>query len=56
MCQPFYGGRLHKVTGEVKSPSGETVQRIAGEWNASLDFTGVNVTTPTHFTYLVSWR
>jgi len=43
VCQPFYGGRLHKVTGEVKSPAGETVQRVSGEWNASLDFTNSHV-------------
>jgi len=45
VCQPFYGGRLHKVTGEVKNPAGETVQRVSGEWNASLDFTTVQVTS-----------
>jgi len=47
--QPFYGGRLHKVTGEVKSPSGETVQRVSGEWNASLDFTSVHVSVHVYF-------
>lgn len=31
------------MTGEVKSPAGETVQRVSGEWNASLDFTSVHV-------------
>jgi len=31
------------VTGELKNPAGETVERVSGEWNASLDFTSVHV-------------
>jgi len=34
------------VTGEVKNPAGETVQRVSGEWNASLDFTSIHVRLP----------
>jgi len=55
VCQPFYGGRLHKVTGEVKSPVGETVQRVSGEWNASLDFTNVHVTPALLYHLLVTF-
>ena len=37
--QPFYGGRLHKVTSEVKRPNGDVTCKIHGEWNQSFDFT-----------------
>lgn len=38
--KPFYGGKLHKVTAEVKHNStGAVVCRVQGEWNGSLEFT-----------------
>ena len=41
--QPFYGGKLHRVTAEVKNPTGEVTCRVNGEWNASMEFTFTNV-------------
>lgn len=35
--KPFYGGQLHCVSGEVKSAAGETVCKIAGEWDTRLE-------------------
>lgn len=40
--KPFYGGRLHKVTAEVKNPSGELVCKVSGEWNGLLEFNYAN--------------
>ncbi|KAM4025112.1 LOW QUALITY PROTEIN: oxysterol-binding protein-related protein 11 [Anomaloglossus baeobatrachus] len=38
--KPFYGGKLHRVTGEVKhNPSNTVVCKIQGEWNSVLEFT-----------------
>ncbi|XP_060117405.1 oxysterol-binding protein-related protein 11 [Heteronotia binoei] len=37
--KPFYGGKLHRVTGEVKQNSTNTVVcRVQGEWNSVLEF------------------
>ncbi|XP_035983842.1 oxysterol-binding protein-related protein 11 isoform X3 [Fundulus heteroclitus] len=37
--KPFYGGKLHKVTAEVKhNPSNAVVCRVQGEWNGVLEF------------------
>ncbi|CAL1597835.1 unnamed protein product [Knipowitschia caucasica] len=37
--KPFYGGKLHKVTAEVKHNSTNAVVcRVQGEWNGSLEF------------------
>uniref|UniRef100_A0A3Q3K5L9 Oxysterol-binding protein n=1 Tax=Monopterus albus TaxID=43700 RepID=A0A3Q3K5L9_MONAL len=37
--KPFYGGKLHKVTGEVKhNPTNAVVCRVQGEWNGVLEF------------------
>ncbi|KAH7971048.1 hypothetical protein HPB49_018422 [Dermacentor silvarum] len=35
--KPFYGGKLHCVSGEVKSATGETVCKISGEWDTRLE-------------------
>nr|XP_025731435.1 oxysterol-binding protein-related protein 11 isoform X2 [Callorhinus ursinus] len=41
--KPFYGGRLHRVTGEVKHNITNTVVcRVQGEWNSVLEFTYSN--------------
>ncbi|NXY88414.1 OSB11 protein, partial [Alcedo cyanopectus] len=38
--KPFYGGKLHRVTGEVKQNVTNTVVcRVQGEWNSVLEFT-----------------
>ncbi|XP_073408019.1 oxysterol-binding protein-related protein 11 isoform X2 [Dendrobates tinctorius] len=38
--KPFYGGKLHRVTGEVKhNPTNTVVCKIQGEWNSVLEFT-----------------
>ncbi|XP_054984833.1 oxysterol-binding protein-related protein 11 [Sorex araneus] len=38
--KPFYGGKLHRVTGEVKHTLTNTVVcRVQGEWNSALEFT-----------------
>uniref|UniRef100_A0A8C2WV07 Oxysterol-binding protein n=1 Tax=Cyclopterus lumpus TaxID=8103 RepID=A0A8C2WV07_CYCLU len=37
--KPFYGGKLHKVTGEVKhNTTNAVVCRVQGEWNGVLEF------------------
>ena len=30
--KPFYGGKPHQVTAEIKAPSGNTTARISGDW------------------------
>ncbi|XP_024433852.2 oxysterol-binding protein-related protein 11 [Desmodus rotundus] len=41
--KPFYGGKLHRVTGEVKHNITNTVVcRVQGEWNSVLEFTYSN--------------
>uniref|UniRef100_H3AQP0 Oxysterol-binding protein n=2 Tax=Latimeria chalumnae TaxID=7897 RepID=H3AQP0_LATCH len=46
--KPFYGGKLHRVTAEVKHNSTNTVVcRVQGEWNGVLEFTYSNGETKT---------
>ncbi|XP_004834987.1 oxysterol-binding protein-related protein 11 [Heterocephalus glaber] len=41
--KPFYGGKLHRVTAEVKHNLSNTVVcRVQGEWNGILEFTYSN--------------
>ncbi|KAM3917237.1 oxysterol-binding protein-related protein 11 [Leptodactylus fuscus] len=41
--KPFYGGKLHRVTGEVKhNPTNTVVCKIQGEWNSILEFISSN--------------
>ncbi|XP_067405698.1 oxysterol-binding protein-related protein 11 isoform X2 [Emydura macquarii macquarii] len=41
--KPFYGGKLHRVTGEVKQNATNTVVcKVQGEWNSVLEFTYSN--------------
>ena len=36
--KPFYGGRLHRVTGEVKNAStGRVICKVNGEWNGRIE-------------------
>ncbi|XP_053554023.1 oxysterol-binding protein-related protein 11 isoform X2 [Bombina bombina] len=38
--KPFYGGKLHRVTAEVKNNASNTVVcKVQGEWNSVLEFT-----------------
>ncbi|XP_068237892.1 oxysterol-binding protein-related protein 11-like isoform X3 [Palaemon carinicauda] len=37
--KPFYGGKLHRVTAEVKNAAGTILTRVQGEWDSSLEFT-----------------
>ncbi|KAE8581709.1 hypothetical protein XENTR_v10024911 [Xenopus tropicalis] len=38
--KPFYGGKLHRVTGEVKhNATNSVVCKVQGEWNSVLEFT-----------------
>ncbi|MEE6466133.1 hypothetical protein FKM82_006852 [Ascaphus truei] len=38
--KPFYGGKVHRVTAEVKhNPTNTIVCKAQGEWNGSLEFT-----------------
>ncbi|XP_045573733.1 oxysterol-binding protein-related protein 10 [Salmo salar] len=38
--KPFYGGKIHRVTAEVKhNPTGTIVCKAQGEWNGTLEFT-----------------
>ena len=43
MLQPFYGGKLNKITSEVRNPGGEVVCKVVGEWNGTLEFTSASV-------------
>uniref|UniRef100_A0AAY5KRI2 Oxysterol-binding protein n=1 Tax=Esox lucius TaxID=8010 RepID=A0AAY5KRI2_ESOLU len=41
--KPFYGGKLHKVTAEVKNnATNAVVCRVQGEWNGALEFSYQN--------------
>ncbi|XP_039706726.1 oxysterol-binding protein-related protein 11 [Pteropus medius] len=40
--KPFYGGKLHRVTGEVKHNLNTVACRVQGEWNSVLEFTYSN--------------
>lgn len=42
--KPFYGGKLHRVTAEVKNAAGTTLSRVQGEWDSVLEFTYTNGT------------
>ena len=36
--KPFYGGKLHRVTGEVKNTStGRVICKVNGEWNEKIE-------------------
>lgn len=43
--KPFYGGRLHRVSAEVKNAGGEFVCHVTGEWNGVFEFNFTNVCT-----------
>ncbi|ESN94811.1 hypothetical protein HELRODRAFT_87651, partial [Helobdella robusta] len=40
--KPFYGGKLHKITAEVKNPAGEFICHVTGEWNGVMEFNYAN--------------
>ena len=36
--KPFYGGKLHRVTGEAKNTStGRVICKVNGEWNGKIE-------------------
>ncbi|XP_031563415.1 oxysterol-binding protein-related protein 11-like [Actinia tenebrosa] len=38
--KPFYGGKLHRITGEVKNTAtGKVICKVNGEWNGKIEFT-----------------
>ncbi|XP_066996822.2 oxysterol-binding protein-related protein 11 isoform X2 [Anabrus simplex] len=37
--KPFYGGKVHQVTAEVKNEAGLNVCKVQGEWNNYYEFT-----------------
>lgn len=40
MFQPMYGGKMHRVTGDIKdNMTGKCLYKIDGEWNGKLKFT-----------------
>ncbi len=41
--KPFYGGKLHRVSSEIKNPAGEIFCKAHGEWNGKMEFTFTNV-------------
>ncbi|KAK1876523.1 Oxysterol-binding protein-related protein 11 [Dissostichus eleginoides] len=46
--KPFYGGKLHKVTAEVKhNTTNAVVCRVQGEWNGALEFSYTSGETKT---------
>ncbi|WAR03629.1 OSB11-like protein [Mya arenaria] len=46
--KPFYGGRLHRVSAEVKNGNtGNITCKVQGEWNSSFEFTYTNGNTKT---------
>lgn len=38
VLQPFYGGKVHQVTGDVRNDTGINTCKIQGEWNSSFEF------------------
>ncbi|XP_023705657.1 oxysterol-binding protein-related protein 11 isoform X2 [Cryptotermes secundus] len=40
--KPFYGGKVHQVTAEVKNQAGAIECRVQGEWNSHYEFTYCN--------------
>lgn len=41
--KPFYGGKPHQVTAEIKAPNGNTAARISGEWmSGAMELSWIN--------------
>ncbi|CAL4064466.1 unnamed protein product, partial [Meganyctiphanes norvegica] len=40
--KPFYGGKLHSVSAEVKNDEGGNLLKVQGEWDSQLEFTYSN--------------
>ncbi|KAL8623993.1 hypothetical protein ACOMHN_040619 [Nucella lapillus] len=55
--KPFYGGKPHRITAELKNTGGATLCKVAGEWNACLEFTYADGSSKTIDTkHLKTWR
>ncbi|EDV29532.1 uncharacterized protein TRIADDRAFT_20121 [Trichoplax adhaerens] len=37
--KPFYGGKINRISGDIKHPSGQIMYRINGEWNGTMEIT-----------------
>ncbi|XP_067931574.1 oxysterol-binding protein-related protein 11-like isoform X2 [Watersipora subatra] len=37
--KPFYGGKLNRISGEVKRPDGSLCTKLGGTWNGEIDIT-----------------
>ena len=52
--KPFYGGKLHRVTGEVKNTStGRVICKVNGEWNGKVEISFTSHQVCVHAFYLV---
>ncbi|XP_077979284.1 oxysterol-binding protein-related protein 11-like isoform X2 [Glandiceps talaboti] len=41
--KPFYGGKVHRISGEMKhSPTNSVICKFSGEWNGVIDFAYAN--------------
>ncbi|XP_046562264.1 oxysterol-binding protein-related protein 11-like isoform X1 [Haliotis rubra] len=40
--KPFYGGKLHRVSAEMRNNTGNVSWKVQGEWNSNLDFAHQN--------------
>ncbi|XP_013420807.1 oxysterol-binding protein-related protein 11 isoform X1 [Lingula anatina] len=43
--KPFYGGKLHRVSAEVKNPEGTVICKVNGDWNGTMEFTNTSAGT-----------
>jgi hypothetical protein len=43
--QPFYGGKAHQVTAEVRDQTGALECKVQGEWNSHYEFMYSNVSS-----------
>lgn len=51
VLQPFYGGKLHRVTADVTNAQGKSVCKVTGEWNSSYEFSMTTV-SELHILYI----
>ena len=50
--KPFYGGKLHRVTGEVKNTStGRVICKVNGEWNGKIEISFTSHQVCVYFCY-----
>ena len=50
--KPFYGGKLHRVTGEAKNTStGRVICKVNGEWNGKIEISFTSHQVCVYFSY-----